>query len=95
MKFMISWKIHEDKKHEVQKTFSAMTPEDDAAQMGPSVTQIGRWHEPVSGTGVAIVEAASMDAVTAFLLNWNHVCDIEVSPVLDDAETRAVTQSLP
>ncbi|MBE22839.1 MAG: DUF3303 domain-containing protein [Dehalococcoidia bacterium] len=94
MKFMINWTVHEDKRHEVLQTFGSMTPEDDAAQRGPSMTQIGRWHEPVSGTGVAIVEADSMDTVTAFLLNWNHVCDIEVTPVLDDAETRAVVQSL-
>ena len=94
MKFMINWRIQDDKRHEVLGQFSDMTPEDDNAQMGPSVTKIGRWHDVVSGTGIAIVESDSVDSVTAFLLNWNHVCDIEVTPVLDDAEARAVGKNL-
>ena len=94
MKFMINWRIQDDKRHEVLGQFSDMTPEDDNAQMGPSVTNIGRWHDLVSGVGVAIVESDSLDAVTAFLLHWNHVCDIEVTPVLDDAEARAVGKNL-
>ena len=34
MKFMVSFRVHEDKRHEVLKAFSQMTAQDDQADMG-------------------------------------------------------------
>ena len=62
--------------------------------MGDSVTLIGRWHEVVSSAGVAIFESDSVAAVSNYLLNWNQVCDCDVTPVLDDEEARALGRSL-
>lgn len=90
MKFLISWRVHEDKRHEVLQGFSAMTPEDDRADAGENIKVIGRWHDLVGFTGVAICETDDPSGVANWILNWNHVIDCEVTPVLDDAETRAL-----
>jgi hypothetical protein len=93
MKFMATWQVHEDKRHETLKAFSQMTPADDKADMGNKVKLIGRWHDVAGFTGVAIFETDDPEAIPAWLLNWNHSIDIEVTPVLDDEETRAVGKS--
>ena len=89
MKFMITWRIHDEKRHEALDHFSAMSAEDDAADLG-GVNRIGRWHDLVSFTGVAICEADDVAAVSNWILNWNAIIDAEVTPVCDDAETRAI-----
>lgn len=90
MKFMVTWRIHEDKRHEVLEAFSKMTAQDDQADHGDEVRLIGRWHDVASFTGVAICESDDVAAVGNWLLNWNGVLDAEVTPVLDDEETRAL-----
>ena len=90
MKFMVTWRVHEDKRIEVLEAFSQMTPEDDGADMGDAVRLIGRWHDVASFTGVAICESNDASAVAGWVLNWNSVMDCEVTPVLDDEETRAL-----
>ena len=89
MKFLVTWRVHEDKRHETLKAFAAMSDADHAENLG-SVKMIGRWHDLVAFTGVAIVEADDADALTAFLLQWNTACDIDCTPVLDDKEAQAV-----
>lgn len=94
MKFLVQWRVHDDKRHEALEAFSAMTESDDEADTGEGVTLIGRWHDLASFTGIAICESDDAAAVHRWLLNWNSVIDVEVSPVLDDAEARAVGGSL-
>lgn len=91
MKFMVFWRVHKDKRHEVMKGFSQMTPEHDKADMGNHIQLIGRWHDLAGFTGVAIFEATDPKAIAGWLLNWNSVLDVEyIVPVLDDEETREV-----
>jgi len=90
MKFMASWRLHEDNRHETFQTFSAMSPDEDAADHGPNIKVIGRWHDLAQFTGVAIFESDDPQAIAHWVLNWNAVLDIEVVPVLDDDEARAV-----
>ena len=92
MKFMVTWRVHDEHRHEALKAFSAMTTEDEAADLG-SVSLIGRWHDVVGFTGVAICESDDAAAVGNWLLNWNAILDAEVTPVLDDEETRALGQA--
>jgi hypothetical protein len=87
MKFMVTWIIPDG---EARRD---MTAEQDQEMMGDSVTLIGRWHEVVSSAGVAIFESDSVAAVSNYLLNWNQVCDCDVTPVLDDEEARALGRS--
>jgi len=90
MKFMLTWVLHPDKRVEAMTGFSKMTPADDDADTGPGVSLIGRWHNIAEGSGVAICESDSADAVYRWSLNWIPVLDLKVETVLDDEETRAV-----
>ena len=87
MKYMVQWRVHEDKRHETLKVFSGMNATDEVIE---GVTLIGRWHDVVGFTGVAIAETDDPAALSKWLLHWNGAIDIEATPVLDDAETRAL-----
>ena len=89
MKFLVTWRIHDEHRHDALKAFSEMSAEEQQANLG-GVKLIGRWHDLVSFNGVAICESDDATAVSNWLLNWNSVLDAEVTPVLDDDETRAV-----
>jgi hypothetical protein len=90
VKFLITWRVHADKRVDTQTAFAKMTPDDDTADSGPDVSVIGRWHNLGEGTGVAVCESDSADALYRWALNWAPVLDLTVEPVLDDAEARAV-----
>ena len=91
MKFMVSWKIHPEKWHEILNYWCSMTPEE-RADAGPDVKIVGRWHNEAEKTGVAILESDSAAAVSAYLLKWNHSMDMDVGVVLDDEESAAVAK---
>jgi hypothetical protein len=90
MKYWVTWRIHTDKRHEALKTFSQMTVDDDRKDLGPDVKLIGRWHDLASFEGLAIVETEKAEAIANWLLNWNHIIDTKVVPVLNDEECRVV-----
>ena len=90
MKFMLLYKIHPEKRHDALKGFAQMTPDDDKADMGPQIKFIGRWHDIAHSRGVAIFECDTAEALSNWALNWNQVLDLEIAPVLDDSETRAL-----
>ncbi|MDH3244228.1 MAG: DUF3303 domain-containing protein [Saprospiraceae bacterium] len=90
MKFMLSWRVHDEQRHNALHAFSQMTAADDAADMGSAVKLIGRWHNIAEFTGVAIYECDDPIAMANWALNWNGILDCEISPVLDDEETRAL-----
>lgn len=94
MKFLITWQMHDDRLHETLALFSEMTPEQETAMMGSGVKKIGRWHDLVRGTGVAIFEAESAEAISAYAMNWNRFMDLDISVVLDDDETRAIGRGM-
>jgi Domain of unknown function (DUF3303) len=89
MKFMVSWQAHDDRRHEVLKSFAGMSDADAAAEFG-NLKVIGRWHDMVGFTGVAIVETDDPSALTLWLLKWNDAIDIQTVPVFDDDEARKV-----
>jgi hypothetical protein len=39
---------------------------------------------------VAIVETDDAQAIASWILNWNGILDVEVAPVVDDDEARAI-----
>lgn len=89
MKYMIQWRVHEDKRHEALSAFSEMTSADDEPGLS-DLNLIGRWHDVIGLTGVAIVETDDPKALSMWLLNWNKFIDIEATPVFDDEETKAL-----
>jgi hypothetical protein len=90
MKFMLTWRIHPDKRQAALAAFAQMTADDDAKDMGNKIKLIGRWHDIGDGTGVAICESDDPQAMASWALNWNPVLDLQAKVVLDDEEARAV-----
>lgn len=90
MKFMVTWRVHPEKRQAVFSAFSQMTAEDDKKDTGGKVKLIGRWHDLATFTGVAICESDDAQAIASWALNWNSSLDIQTTMVLDDEEARAV-----
>ena len=86
---MLLYKLHAEKRHDALKGFAQMSAEDDKADNGEKIRLIGRWHDVAHSKGVAIFESDDTEAISNWALNWNSVLDLELTPVLDDAETRA------
>ena len=93
MKVMITWEVHEGKLANTLDLFSKMTKEQEEALMGPKLKLIGRWHDLVRGTGVAIYESDSVEAVSAYSMKWSPHMDLDIALVLDDEETKAMGNS--
>ena len=93
MKFLVNWSIGEENWLSVLKVFSSMTPEQ-RADVGEDVKMIGRWHEPTSKTGVAIMETTNLAALNRYLNMWSPFMEVEVVPVLDDEETAALSKEI-
>ncbi|QDT63358.1 DUF3303 domain-containing protein [Calycomorphotria hydatis] len=90
MKFLVTWRLHAGAMDEALALFSETPAEQDQAAMGDKVKLIGRWHDLVGGCGAAVFESDSISAVSAYALQWNRYMEIEISPVIDDEEARAV-----
>ncbi|MDT7041337.1 DUF3303 domain-containing protein [Candidatus Nitronereus thalassa] len=90
MKFLVTYSIHPDKRHQALQAFSRMTQADDLADIGKQITVIGRWHIVDGGSGLAIVETSDAQALARWALNWNHIMDLEMKPVIDDQEARSI-----
>ena len=93
MKFLVRWEVHQEKRIDTITGFSQMSAADDLADLGDDVKLIGRWHDVASFTGVAIVESDNASAIGSWALNWSGMCDLSVTPVLDDKETRAMAKA--
>ena len=90
MKFMVTWEMHPGALHETLERFAALSPEQDRELMGPNVSLIGRWHDLTRGRGVAIFEATDAAALMKYALAWNNYMELDIAPVLDDAEAAAL-----
>ena len=94
MKFLITWQMHEGKLHDTLALFTEMPPEQEEALMGDNLKLITRWHDVVRGTGVAVYEADTAEAISAYALNWNRSMDLDISVVVDDEETRKIGKAM-
>jgi uncharacterized protein DUF3303 len=90
MKFMVTFRVHPDKRQAAFAAFSQMTAEDDKRDMGDKIKLIGRWHDLSQFSGVAICESDDPQALASWALNWNNILDSQTVMVLDDEEARAV-----
>jgi hypothetical protein len=94
VKFLITWQIHPGEIHETLGIFSQMTAEQEQALMGSDVKLLGRWHDLVRGSGAAIFEATSVEALSAYAMNWNQHMDLDIAAVVDDEQARAVGKQM-
>ncbi len=93
MKFLITWQMHEGKLHDTLSVFSTMSAEQEQSLMGDQIRLVGRWHDLVRGTGVAILESDNATALSAYALNWNQHMDMDIAVVVDDDEARSIGQN--
>ena len=93
MKVLITWQLHEGKLHDILGAFAEMTAEEETSLMG-NMKLIGRWHDVVRGSGAAVYETDRAEDVSAYALQWNEHMDLDISIVLDDAETKALGKKL-
>ncbi|MGF1715276.1 DUF3303 domain-containing protein [Photobacterium chitinilyticum] len=94
MTFLITWQLHQGKLHPTLAHFSQLSEEQDQAMMGEHIKMIGRWHDLASGTGVAICESDSIEAISAYALKWNSDMDISVQAVVDDEQAKTLGSQL-
>jgi hypothetical protein len=45
---------------------------------------IGRWHAP-GNIGVLIIEANDVVSINKYMMQWDDLVDVSVTPVMDDA----------
>jgi hypothetical protein len=93
MKFMINWSIDEDKWLPVLKKWVSMSPQE-RANTGDGVKMIGRWLDMAGRTGVLIVESNDLAAVHRYIGQWNPHMDIDLTPVVDDEESAAISRQI-
>ena len=81
MKFMLSWRIACENHRAAGEAFLKS-----GAPMPDGVKLIGRWHGPGSVIGWALVESDDPKAVYEHVAQWASMLDLDVTPVVDDAE---------
>lgn len=93
MKFMVTWRVHPEKRVEITKYWAGLTPAQ-RADCGPNVRLIGRWHNEAEFTGVAILESNEIAPIFKYLMHWNPYMDLQIVPVLDDEESAALASQV-
>ena len=77
----------------VLKKWVSMSPQE-RANTGDGVKMIGRWLDMAGRTGVLIVESNDLAAVHRYIGQWNPHMDIDLTPVVDDEESAAISRQI-
>ena len=80
MKYMVCWKIMPGNHKPAAEAFLKS-----GAPMPAGLTKVGRWHAPGSSRGWLLVEG-DLKALAEHLTQWSDLLELEVSPVLEDAD---------
>lgn len=72
-----------------------MTLEDDAKDRGEDAVMLGRWSDPATATGVMVCKAKDATALHSWMVNWAHLANCKVYPILDDNEVRRIAPVKP
>jgi hypothetical protein len=77
----IAWKIPpECDKPAVEAFLSGGAP------APPGLKLVGRWHTSGSASGWLLMEGNDGSARAQFAGEWSSVCELEISPVIEDVE---------
>ena len=95
MLFLISWSVASENRVACWNAFGRMTPADDLRDAGEGITVHGRWHHLSGSSGVCIAECNDATLLNSWMLNWAPICDISVTPVVEDADARESIRSKP
>ena len=95
MLFLINWTVSSENRVACWNVFGKMTPEDDLRDSGEDIKVHGRWHQLNGSGGVCIAECSDAGKLNSWMLNWAPICDITVTPVVDDSTARENLRSKP
>jgi hypothetical protein len=81
MKYMLSWEIPTNNYNTALDVFL-----EGGAPMPEGLVSLGRWHAPGSNKGWLLCETDSLVVLSQHVAEWAPLLNIEISPVIDDAE---------
>lgn len=58
------------------------------------VEMLGRWHSAAGRHGFILLKSDDQSAVYRWAAEWGDLCDLAVTPVLNDEEAAAVLSSM-
>jgi hypothetical protein len=91
MLYAAAYTMHADKRSACCTYFASMSEQMLAADSGPDVKMLGRWHNPAEGSGSFVCEAKSVTALQEWMWKWSEdMCTIKVMPILSDDMAREV-----
>ena len=89
MKFMMTYQISTANWDKAIERFL------DTGGPAPSgVEMLGRWHCTAGRNGFLLLEGNDESAIYRFAAEWHDVCDLSVTPVVDDEQAAAVLNSM-
>jgi hypothetical protein len=89
MKFVSTWSLRGTVIPETVRRFLA-----GGGNPPAGVTLLGRWHKADASGGFSLYETSNPAALFAHAAEWAPYLEIEVSPVLEDAEVSPVLAKL-
>jgi hypothetical protein len=93
MLFYINASLPAENRVTAYNAFSNMTPKEDAADSGPHVEVIGRWHALNMAEVHLICETENVEAMYNWMLNWTPLVNMKLVPVVNDTIARKCIQS--
>lgn len=91
MLFLVQWSVNVEDRVTVWNAFGNMTQENHR-DTEVNVKLISRYHKLAGDSGVCIVESESAKDIMNWAMNWSHVSDVKVEPVLGDVDTAECMQ---
>ena len=95
MLFLINWSVASENRVTCWNIFGKMTPADDLNDAGEDIKIHGRWHHLSGSSGTCIAECDDSAKLSSWMLNWAPICDITVTPVVEDAVARENIRTKP
>ena len=84
MKYMVTWSIAPENLNAVLERWRTENP-----LPGEGAKMIERWHIMGTGQGFTLMEVTDPAAMARYNMAWADLVDLEIVPVMDEAETAA------
>jgi hypothetical protein len=85
MKFVMTYKISDEAWDKAVSRFL-----ETQAPAPKGVNMLGRWHAAAGRHGFILLESEDVTAIYRFAAEWHDVCDLSVTPVVEDEEAGTV-----
>jgi len=91
MLFLVEWFARSEDRIPGWNAFGNMTQQDHRDTEG-NVKLISRYHKMAGDGGTCIVESDNAKDIMSWAMNWSHISDVKVQPVLEDIDTAECVQ---